>query len=324
MLSKIAVLVDAENISYRDAPRILEEAERLGQVVLKAVYGNWQRPDLQKWQEMAARHQFKIRHHTKNAKIKNSSDMQLIMDAMEVLYHTRADTFCLVTNDVDYVPLCDKLNASKRYVVGLGYKHAAEMLIRACDQFIFIGQGELPEQQEWLPPAAFAAANPPAPPAPAAQAVTPRPLPQHLIVQAFVKSPQDAQGWVALSALGNTLRQMQPGFNPGAYGHTTLTRLLQQLPELVEIQINGVSQARLRNVTARNLPELVKSAFARAPYDTDGWVDLSALGSAMRQLAPGFKPNTYGHATLAKLLHNLPGLVELREDGSGKSARLRT
>ncbi len=64
--------------------------------------------------------------------------MRLIMDAMEIIHWVELDAFCLVTNDADFIPLCDKLHESKKYVIGMGYQHAAEGLMRACDQFIFI------------------------------------------------------------------------------------------------------------------------------------------------------------------------------------------
>jgi len=71
--------------------------------------------------------------------------MRLIMDAMEVLYRTSIDIFCLVTNDADYVPLCDKIHESKKHVIGVGYQlNASEAFIRACDKFIFVGRGEAP------------------------------------------------------------------------------------------------------------------------------------------------------------------------------------
>jgi uncharacterized protein (TIGR00288 family) len=142
--SKIALLIDSENISYKDLPRILEEVPRHGELVLRAVYGDWQRPHLQKWHEIAEQNDFKIRHQANDSKTKNSSDMKLIMDAMEVLYRTSVDIFCLVTNDADYVPLCDKLHEARKSVIGMGYQHAAEGFIRACDKFIFMGRGESP------------------------------------------------------------------------------------------------------------------------------------------------------------------------------------
>jgi hypothetical protein len=85
---------------------------------------------------------------------------------------------------------------------------------------------------------------------------------------------------------------------------------------------------RLKNITTKrrnpnSLPKLLTKAFAEAPQEADGWVKLSALGSALRQVQAGFKPNNYGHATLSKLLQSMPGFVVLRTKGGVKSARLK-
>jgi len=190
---KIALLIDAENVSYRDLPRFLEAVERQGPLGLKAIYGDWKRPNLQKWHELAQAENFKIRHQTSNPNVKNSSDMKLIMDAMEVLYRTPFRVFCLVSNDADYVPLCEKIRRAGGYVIGMGYRNAAEALIRACDMFIFIQSVEADDplytkpddSAEFVqssPPASrpmtrnsstHAPASPPAKPAPTAPAPQP-------------------------------------------------------------------------------------------------------------------------------------------------------
>lgn len=184
--------------------------------------------------------------------------MKLIMDAMEVLYRTSVDAFCLVSNDADYVPLCDKLRESKKYVIGIGYRHASEAFIRACDTFVFIGRGEAtttsPAQSllatpvETLRPAAVQSpmpqpsAQPSAPPKPIDQAAL-----KKLLKQAFARAPQDADRWVLLSPLGELLRKEQTDFRTSMYGHATLSKLLQSMPEFVELRKNGAgTYARLK------------------------------------------------------------------------------
>ncbi len=274
LTSKLALLIDAENISHKELPRILEEVPRHGDLVLRAVYADWQRPDLQKWLEVAEKNDFKIRHQTNDSKIKNSSDMKLIMDAMEVLYRTPVEIFCVVSNDADYVPLCDKIHEYKKTVIGIGYQHASEAFIRACDKFIFMGRGEVAVQPllSFLsnppinlpnPPITPKPTSPPTmPPKPIAQPITPKPanLPimppkpiaqpitpkaanppdiRKLLSDAFAKAPQDANRWVILTNLGQELSKIKQGFRPNTYGHGNLTKLLQSMPDFVEIRVNG-------------------------------------------------------------------------------------
>lgn len=327
MSFKIALLIDAENISYKDLPHIIKAVRRHGQVVLQAVYGDWEKPNLQKWYEVAKKNDFKIRHQTSASQTKNSTDMKLIMDAMEVLYRTSLEVFCLVTNDADYVPLCDKIHESQKYVIGIGHKHAADAFIRACDQFIFIPQEktslQFPVTTSTEVPSNSSKQAPSKKP-------TQQPKIRKLLSKAFAKAPQDKQGWVGLSPLGMALSQVQTGFNTDDYGYATLSKLLQSMPDFIEIRGEGNAiSARLKNNTTakqRNLnklQKLIEKAFAKVPQNKDSWMTLSALGTALREIQSGFKSNNYGHATLSKLLKSMPNFVELRGEGSGTLARLK-
>lgn len=46
---KLAVLIDAENISSKYIDVILSEANNLGDVVYKRIYGNWTTPQMASW-----------------------------------------------------------------------------------------------------------------------------------------------------------------------------------------------------------------------------------------------------------------------------------
>lgn len=330
MPAKIALFIDAENISYRDLPNVLAEVSHLGETVLKAVYGDWYSPTLQNWREVADKHSFKIRHQTRIAEIKNSSDMKLIMEAMEVLYFVQPDIFCLVTNDVDYVTLCDKLRESGKRVVGVGYQHASDRLIRACNQFIFIGQNET----NTPPPAQTSATSSVPVPAPIStpqQSMEQEQLVLHgLVSQAIIKAPKDVSGWVALPDLRKMLQEIQPGFQTQHYGHATLSKLLQSMPDFVDLYTNGTAQsARLKSFTptpvseSSNLQQLLLKAMTSVKKDAYGWVSLSALGTVLREVKPGFQTKHYGHANLTKLLKSMPDFVEIRTKNGVKSVRLK-
>ncbi|MDX2161841.1 MAG: NYN domain-containing protein [bacterium] len=316
MLPKLAVLIDAENISYRVLPHILEEAARHGRLIVRAVYGDWQRADMFHWREAAQANGFKLRHQSSAARTKNASDMRLIMDAMDVLHYTRVEAFCLVTNDADYIPLCHKLRESHKRVIGLGYHNAADALIRSCDVFAFIDGDE------------SAAAKPTSAVSVPRTAPNLQPL-RKLMLKAMQIALRDADGWVTLASLGTALTHVQPGYRTKAYGFATLSKAVRAMPDLLDFAVFDTHKCvRLKNAAdaAAYSPEtmrsLISAAFSGIQYDQDGWVKLSALGSAVRKLQPEFDPKHYGHSTLSKLFCSLPDLVEVRQDSSGYSARL--
>ena len=323
MPSKIAILIDAENISYKDLQQILEEIPRHGEVVLRAVYGDWQRPALQKWHDIAAENNFKIRYQNSTFRTKNSSDIKLMMDAMEVLLRTPVEIFCLVTNDADYAPLCNKIHEHKKTVIGVGYQHASEIFVRACDQFIFIEREESPTQP--VVPSSTKAPNS-SPKKPLTPKSTDPLVVQKLLSKAFARAPQDAHKWVSLSALGSALLQVQAGFQTKSHGHANLSKLLQSMPDFVDLQTqDGVILARLKNnrPNLNTLQKLLSEAFAKVPQNTNGWVTLSALGLAILQVQPDFQSKSHGYTNLSKLLQSMPNFVELQTKDGVKSARLK-
>lgn len=317
MSLRIALLIDAENISYREIPHILKQASRQGQIVLQAVYGDWEHPGMQTWRDIAIQHNFKIRHQTNDPLAKNSADMKLIMDAMEIVYRVEVDGFCLVTNDADYIALCDKIHELKKYVIGVGYPHAAETLIRACDQFIFVGRDNpnVPAIADDIPDAE------PQQFMPITQAKI-----EKIINKAFEIALDNTEQWVTLSALGSALRQVETGFSSKDYGHTTLSKLLQKMPNVVVLRndTDGKS-ARLNKLPAKpsKLQKIVIEALALTRDETGHWLTLSTLGTAIRQVDMTFDTADYGYPTLTKLLLALPDLVELQVNGNMTSARLK-
>jgi len=110
---------------------------------------------------------------------KNAADMQLCIDAMEVLY-TRPDigTFVLVAGDRDYIPLLQHLRRQARQVLVAGFREAT-----SGDLLQNLGLQHFLDARELLPPAILAllearrngrpAAPAAAAPAPVAPTATP-------------------------------------------------------------------------------------------------------------------------------------------------------
>lgn len=319
MPPKIALMIDAENISYRLLPDILNTLPVFGQILVRAIYGDWEQPGLQNWREIAEQHNFTLRHQTNDSHTKNSSDMRLIMDAMEIIHHLNVDIFCLVTNDADFVPLCDKIHESNKQVIGIGRQNAADRFVRSCDQFIFIGKKQVSNQLSTK------AVDEISTPRTNQQNINTAEM-RHLILQAFALTPGNDNHWLNLSKLGNALRQIQVDFRPNNYGYGKLSTFLQSMPDIIELRTHnkGMNARLKKNVRLKCLKELLSLACENAPHIEDGWITLSALGSTLRKIQPGFQSKTYGNAQLSKLLKTMPAFIELRTYNKGMIARLKT
>ena len=100
--SRVAVLVDCDNVQ----PAILDHALRFvaqfGRVVVRRGYGNSGTLSGNRWQEALVQQAFTPCLQYQYASGKNTADIALALDALELLFDETVDTFCLVTSDSDF------------------------------------------------------------------------------------------------------------------------------------------------------------------------------------------------------------------------------
>ena len=111
---KLAVLIDAENISSKYIDVILSEANNLGDVIYKRIYGNWTTPQMASWRNTILDNAIQPVQQYSNTIRKNSSDSALIIDTMDLLYQSNLDGFCIVSSDSDFTRLASRLRESQK------------------------------------------------------------------------------------------------------------------------------------------------------------------------------------------------------------------
>ena len=82
---RTALLIDAENISYRHAPQVLRIAKSIGSLELRKAYGDFSRSDLRAWREPMRRHDIRPHSNYQYTTEENSADQALIDDARRLL-----------------------------------------------------------------------------------------------------------------------------------------------------------------------------------------------------------------------------------------------
>lgn len=151
---KLAVLIDAENIASKYIEVILSEANTLGNVIYKRIYGNWTSQQMSSWKEVILDNSIQPIQQYNNVNGKNSSDSSLIIDAMDLLYLDRLDGFCIVSSDSDFTRLAARLRESEMFVLGMGEQKTPRSFISACNKFSYLDilysastSGKIAEQQ---------------------------------------------------------------------------------------------------------------------------------------------------------------------------------
>lgn len=252
---RVAVLVDCDNTT----PAILEHALRMvaqfGRVVVRRGYGNHSTLT-NRWQEALVRLAFTPCLQFPYAAGKNTADISLALDALEVMLDDRAEIFCLVTSDSDFAYLCRKLRERGARVFIVGESKTPDALRNAGDEFF-----------EWIAPAP-AAASPGRPQQPSAQIskscpaaakaatpvakpATPAPkrLPNSVVKAVRVLAETAPEGDVQLAMLGNYLKNNNPGFTAKAYGHSSLLKMVRNYDLLVlKDAAGGHCTVRLKSI----------------------------------------------------------------------------
>jgi uncharacterized LabA/DUF88 family protein len=134
---KIVVLIDADNAQVGKLRAIMAELAIHGHIVVKKAYGDWSNPLLKNWKGELNFLAIQPVQQFSYTTGKNSTDIVMVIDAMDLLYAGKYDTFVLVSSDSDFTSLASRLRSSEIYVYGIGEKKTPIAFRNACDDFIF-------------------------------------------------------------------------------------------------------------------------------------------------------------------------------------------
>lgn len=231
----IAVLVDADNVSHSRMGAVLTEVARFGTASVKRVYGDWTKPALSSWKPVASEHVIQPIQQFANTVGKNATDSALIIDAMDLLYTSRFDAFCIVSSDSDFTRLASRIREEGVAVYGFGERKTPEAFRNACDRFIYLDVLEEPA-------------------ADSAPATRPRVTPAKLRGDAklvaglrqVIATASDEDGWASLGAVGKLMRKQQPDFDSRNWGYAKLSDLLT-VTDLFVLETLSTGVIRVQN-----------------------------------------------------------------------------
>ena len=134
---RLAVLIDGENASARIAEALFTEIATLGEASARRIYGDAASPALRGWIDVLPRWAIQWQQNFQNTKGKNSGDIALVIDAMDLLHSGRFDGFCLVSSDSDFTRLAARIREQGVPVYGFGERKTPESFRQACTRFIY-------------------------------------------------------------------------------------------------------------------------------------------------------------------------------------------
>ena len=141
---KIALLIDAENISRNYRKTIMNELAKYGTTTYRRIYGDftsrtisWTSEDMLKYSLTPVQQYSNTSHNNKYAG-KNSSDITLVIDAMDILYSGNVEGFCIVSSDSDFTKLASRLREAGMLVIGMGEEKTPLAFRKSCQKFILL------------------------------------------------------------------------------------------------------------------------------------------------------------------------------------------
>lgn len=256
---KIAVLIDADNVSEKYIKSIFDEISNHGTPTYKRIYGDWTKPNLAAWKTVLLNYSITPIQQYSYTTGKNATDAALIIDAMDILYSKNVDGFCIISSDSDFTKLAARLREAGMYVIGMGEKKTPTPFIAACEKF------------KYLEILAAIPAIPSGPSSPSGPSETNEGLTlekqdtakegmasiEELIetIKTIVTESSDEDGWAFLGEVGIRLNKRYPDFDTRNYGHFKLTPLIASLRQF-EIQSRKTSNPNISHKYIKNKADL--------------------------------------------------------------------
>lgn len=224
----IAILIDGDNTSFERMEDIMRFVSRYGNAIIKRIYGDWTKKSLAGWKDAAKEHSFKLIQATSFVSGKNTTDIALCIDAMDILYGGQVNCFCLVASDSDYTLLAQRFREAGLTFLGYGESKTPPALVRSCTEFLFSDRKEGKAALENTPDF-FIRRD------------------MDYFDKAFEQAA-DGKEEVTLSLIGGALKKMMPKFKVKRYGCKTLGKLYERLEkyELVKTEKGVAGSVRLK------------------------------------------------------------------------------
>lgn len=237
--TKIAVLIDGDNIPAKYIGEMMEEITKYGTPTIKRIYGDWTKPHLAKWKNLLLENAISPIQQYSYTNGKNATDSAMIIDAMDILYSNKVDAFCLASSDSDFTKLATRLREAGLQVYGIGEKKTPEPFIVACDKFIYLEILKISDEDK-NDKTKVKKDN--------LYNITPNII---RLLKNSVTDAADEDGWAFLGDVGSLIIKKQPNFDSRNFGFEKLTPLFKSLPQF-ELEQREQPNARFKLIYVKN------------------------------------------------------------------------
>tara|TARA_B100000809_G_scaffold49134_2_gene44110 strand:+ start:100637 stop:101731 length:1095 start_codon:yes stop_codon:yes gene_type:complete len=235
--SNIALLVDYENVGVDSLQYLVEQVSGMGRIIIKRAYADWS--SQRKGQERLIELGIEAVHNYRSVKSgKNSCDIKLTIDAVEILHSGQVDSFVIVSSDSDFVPLVTHLRGAGKGVIGAGRKAVTSTtMVKSCDRYIFLDLQSAPDtvqksapqtKNNYRKPASYRERKPVAP---TSDGLDNEKSVSQLLMKA-VEATAENDGNSLGTKLAQTMTRIDPGFDYKELGFRSFRDFLASRDEI--------------------------------------------------------------------------------------------
>ena len=283
---KLALLIDSDNISSKYIGGILDELTQYGVTTYRRIYGDFTSQANAKWSDKLLEKSIIPIQQFSNTSGKNATDSALIIDAMDLLYNSNVDGFCIVSSDSDFTRLASRLRESGKIVIGMGEKKTPDSFRAACT--VFTELENLMQNEA------------------ASQGMTKENIEADIV---NIITANDNKGKATGSGeIGSKLQNKYPDFDIRTFGYSQLSKFLEDMPGIVVTKTGSTLTVSLKDESDEEsvFKEELKGILLRHGGKS---MALSAFGQEIRKLHPNFNVKLYGYSQLYRFIDSIPGLM---------------
>lgn len=310
MEDKYALLIDADNVSAKYIKPILDELSKYGNVTYKRIYGDWTSTYNSSWKEVLLENSITPIQQFSYTHGKNATDSAMIIDAMDMLYTSELEGFCLVSSDSDFTKLASRLRESGKNVIGMGEDKTPSSFRKACDIFavleLLLEDNAIEKEEK---PAIHAMEK-------CTKQNNAEVVSKTEIEEAVVKiitENQNNDKITGLGEVGSRLVKLYPDFDVRRYGYSLLSKFLEAFPKLklrqegTQVSVTLYEDKSKKEMLEEYVIQLVRNAGRQG-------VPLGTLSNKIRNRFGDFKVRDYGFSQFKQYIQSFPE-IHIREDG---------
>ena len=280
---RIALLIDCENQSAAQAPRILAEAEQLGRVVQRTAYADWTKSHTGSWAEACKQHGIDQVQVNRTPTGKNTVDNYMSAAATRLAATAAIDAICLVTSDSDFSGAATNIRSMGKDVFGIGTASGAyKAFADTCTRFIALDERS-------SKPASKPKAAAPKPKAAVPKPKTPTPAPKPKSASAQARKTAKSAPKSKTTAPAAKPKTAVPKPNPKPGTPAPVAELPEDWRTVVDPIIDHLSS-------------------------DSQWIHATAIGQLLSKRHPPFTYSHYGFKALIPMLQSDPDRYQIEPD----------